>query len=97
MKREILVCDRCGASAETTKEKEALGLGHISLGFHADYFSSLGRRVFADHKEWDRDWCRKCRTELNILEEKIRLPDQPQPPSLEEMIRQIVREEQEAR
>jgi hypothetical protein len=95
MKREILVCDRCGCEAETKEEKELQALGKICLGFDVFYSSYSHPQVFAADKTWNREWCRKCRAELHILEDEIRKPtaETPAPPSLEDMIREIVRQE----
>jgi hypothetical protein len=92
MKREIQVCDRCGASAETVEEKQALELVQISL---ATGYVYTGIRLHPSHPSWSKEWCLKCRTELGILPvpSGTQPKDVPEPPSLEDMIREIVREE----
>ena len=94
MKTETLTCDRCGKSATTGEEKDKLGLGNIDLGFRTEYFyPSQTTAVYADHAEWHKQWCRACRKELGILEEELRKqPDAPVP-TLEDMVREIVRSE----
>jgi hypothetical protein len=95
MKREILVCDRCKTQAETPEEKETLGLGQIVIGFEIQYSGAYNsRKVWAANQQWSRDWCRECRAEVGILENENKRPIVSETaPSLEDMIRDIVREE----
>ena len=98
MKREILVCDRCGAEAETKEEKGVLALGRVVIGFRLDHasYGGLGDSVeiYAPHATWQKEMCRKCRAELGILEEKVRnAPADCPPPCMEDIIREIVSEE----
>jgi len=93
MKREIFVCDRCKASAETKEEKEELGLGKLCLGFDVSHYAYSTPTVYTGHQIWSKEWCRKCRKELGILEEELRKEDAPEPPSLEDMVREIVQSE----
>jgi hypothetical protein len=96
MKREILVCDRCKTEAESKEEKAKLRLGTVALGFDLSYggFGS-GGNVYAAHQTWSRQWCQECRKELGILENQIKKPepDASPPPTLEEMVREMVKDE----
>ncbi len=95
MRREIWVCDRCQASAETKEEINELGLGDVVLGFErVGHYGIFPSSVYAPNQKWRKSWCRKCRTELGILEEKIKQCTPPEEvPSIESVIREIVREE----
>lgn len=82
----ILKCDRCGATAENDKNF----LKQVAVGVNWGYgFQAAGRKLEAD-------WCRECliKTGLhrpqNEADEKIA---PPAPPTLEDLIRDIVREE----
>ena len=98
MKREINVCDRCKKTAETKEEKEALALTDISVGRKPTYSSYGGNTVYPANKEWSAEWCLTCCKEVGVA--RI-LPPQPRhtdtmsapAPSLEDMIREIVREQ----
>lgn len=95
MKTEIYECDRCRKKATTKEERELLGLGDIHLGFRVDYACSCS--VWAATSAWHKQWCRACRAELGCQEEKISDRKNPTPdnqvPSLEDMVREIVRQE----
>lgn len=100
-KIETLICDRCKAQASTTEEKEKLGLGRICLGFdisHSYASPSSAPRIYAPHTQWEKEWCRKCRTDLGILEPEIRKAQQTGTPvpTLEDIIREIVADQAEA-
>jgi hypothetical protein len=83
-------CDRCGA--EQTNPEQMWNVG-ISCK-HAD--SSYGMMFDTPHHQ--ELWCRKCCDELQIIGRPIVHKDQPAAPmvTLEEMIREIMREEIEA-
>jgi hypothetical protein len=97
MKREILICDRCHASAETESEKKELALGDIAVGFGTTYHSYpfQGSKVYPGHSVWNAQWCHKCRLELGIAGTPSEVFKKPEAevPSLEDMVREIVREE----
>ena len=95
MKREIVVCDRCGAEAEGKEAIEALGLGRIVLGFDAMYTQYSGTTVYGGHRTWDKEWCMKCRKELGVVKDDVRKAnngDAPVP-TLEDLVREITRQE----
>ena len=83
----ILKCDRCGATAENDKDF----LKHVAVGVN---WGGYGFQA-ADRK-LEADWCRECliKTGLcrpqNEADEKIA---PPAPPTLEDLVRDIVREE----
>jgi hypothetical protein len=80
MKKTILTCDRC------KKEVNA-----------ADFFPVEAK--LKTHSAEDRnkkDWCRSCCIKFNLLPELVDMPDakrQDPPPTLEDFIREIIREE----
>lgn len=94
MKFETHKCDRCGKTATTEEEKEALGLGSIHLGFSIDSYGG-GAGVWAATERWSREWCRACRKELGMLERENKTSPEvtESAPSLEDMVREIVRQE----
>ena len=96
MIRSISVCDRCGCEAETKEEKEKQQLAEIHLGFNVihGYYSSGS--VKAAHNLWSKSWCLECRKKLGVVQKKIQQARQEKSdniPSLEDMVREIVREE----
>jgi len=95
MKREILVCDRCNTSAETVEERKELALASVHVGFNLHYGSYSGVRGYPGHALWAREWCHKCRLELGIAGTPNEVSGKPgdEVPSLEDMIREIVRQE----
>jgi hypothetical protein len=98
MKREIVVCDRCGKDAESEADKKALDLHSVILGTKLRYASSYERNVvptYAEHASWEKEWCIECRkkTGLAVVMEAKRNDPATQVPTLEEMIREIVRQE----
>lgn len=86
----IFKCDRCGATAQDDKHF----LRHVAVGVNWGYgFQAADRKLEAE-------WCRECliKTGLhspqNEADEKIA---PPVPPTLEDLVRDIVREEIEQR
>ena len=96
MKTEIYECDRCHKKAITKEERDRLGLGTVNVGFERHYFGGGDDKVFASHQAWSKDLCRACRAEIGCLEDKVRQAEHNKEntvPSLEDMIRKIVRQE----
>jgi ribosomal protein L40E len=94
MQRTIHVCDRCKAEAEGAEAVKELQLGRVVFGFDIFYsgYESTVNQPSAGHRIWDKQWCRKCREELGILQEEVRKDNPAVPvPSLEDMVREIVR------
>ena len=94
-KTENRKCDRCGASSRTIDgEGESLKLHTISVGVEVHIY---GRRGVTGKKA---DWCTECceRTGL-ILPPKPKnnepTPKIPEPPTIEDMLRELAREEAE--
>ena len=86
----IFKCDRCGATAEDDKNF----LKRVAVGVNWGYgFQAADRKLEAE-------WCREClikaglHSPQNEADEKIA---PPVPPTLEDLIRDIVREEIEQR
>ena len=85
----IYKCDKCGHEQETNDQMWNIG---VSVSHHG---SQIGRYETPRGKEM---WCRKCIEKLGLLPAhggKPQKPDEPKsaPPSLEDMVREIVREE----
>lgn len=92
MKVTTYTCDRCKKS-ETTNDN--LQLLYVAVGLRRERYDSYRPGYSLDDKQLrEQEWCVNCRTELGIHEP---IPKQPVPgpvyPSLEEMIREIIREE----
>lgn len=90
MKKTILTCDRCKLDVDALNEVGA-GLRSIKYGMYGSGYHSwdLGGQIHAD-------WCRPCCVEVGFItenygkkEEKPIIP----PPTLEDMIREMIREE----
>jgi len=97
-KTEIYECDRCHKKATTKAEQEILALGTITVGFDVSYpsYSYSYPTVRARHQVWKQELCMACRAEIGCLEDKIREADKADNanvPSLEDMVREIVRQE----
>jgi hypothetical protein len=86
MKTTTYKCDRCGA--EDTDNQ--IGLNFIKVGY-GQYITDASCRPMVE-------WCHKCRIETGLQKPSEKMPGvkpgEP-PPTLEEMIREIVREEME--
>jgi len=95
MKREIVVCDRCGAEAESKEAVEALQLGRIVLGFDTITSAYSGTTVYGGHHMWTKEWCLKCRKELGVVRQHIQEANRTgaAAPTLEDLVREIVRDE----
>ena len=96
MKTEIYECDRCHKKAITKEERDLLALGSIHVGFEKQYQSGGAYGVYASHQTWSKELCRACRAEIGCLEDKIQEAKnngQPITATLEDMIREIVRQE----
>lgn len=91
----IYKCDRCGK--ESTNEKE-IDLAIVGIGVKREKYSSYPEHNYdlADHCNRETEMCGACRIELGILPPKKRSDGgmvAPVPPSLEDVIREIIREE----
>lgn len=92
MKTEIYECDRCHKKAITSDEVYTLDLRAVKL----EIISSVNLR---EKFTWSAEWCRACRTQIGVEEldkregkPQVQIPVEPQP-SLEDMVREIVRQE----
>jgi hypothetical protein len=86
--RTIYKCDRCGKEQET--DDQFWTVGFIVTNRRYQYTYRLTDPNF-DHK---REWCRNCVEEFGLLPRAI-TPQNPEPIplSLEDMLREIIREE----
>ncbi len=98
-KRTIERCDRCGKEAEGKEAVDALKLSRIAVGRSISYSSYSGQSVYGASRAWDGEWCQACCVEVGV--DNILPEDQDRPknahelpaPTLEQMIREIVRAE----
>lgn len=80
------VCDRCGHEQDTDEQMWAVGI-------MCDYrLSNSYARADVKHKAM---WCRTCTDTLNLTPVQKAAIDAPEPapPSIEDILREIVREE----
>lgn len=98
--RNIAVCDRCKKEAETDEGKKILGLSRITVGREItnssySYYGGSGSIVYAAINPWDGEWCLACCKEMGVdkilKREERKTTDST--PTLEDIIREIVREE----
>jgi len=83
----IYTCDKCGHAQDT---KEQMWQVQVSIG-------SIGERP-SQNRAHAADWCRKCAEAAHLLPDvrhKEAKEELPPPPTLEDLVRQIVREEME--
>jgi len=91
MKTTIYTCDRCKAESADNK---ILDLAIISIGVKDASYGSYSSITLRDCANREVEWCIKCRTETGIEREREETPKPlPKPPTIEEMLREIVREE----
>jgi hypothetical protein len=91
----IYKCDRCGAESVN---KDELKIEGIAVGIKGYNYTS-NRYEVIDPICREKDMCLKCRKELGFAEPKIEKDGSvnlAQYPTLEEMLREIMREEIEA-
>ena len=88
--RTLVQCDRCGIEG-SSKE---IALFDVLLGTKRNGFDYADNNVIPLHPEWKKEWCEKCMDEFGLLKHSIEEPKKEIPtPSLEDMIREIVRSE----
>jgi len=92
MRKTILTCDRC--------KKEVDKLSEVGAGIRSHQYSSYGITgdAYVVH-QLGAEWCLDCCIEMGIAKpckESSAQPIQPSP-TLEDMIREIIREELENR
>ena len=86
-------CDKCGS--ESTEAKN-LDLKLVAVGIKEDQYSSFSGQTFTlqDGEKRQKEMCQACRRALGIdYVEKPKTANPPSYPTLEDMIREIVREE----
>ena len=86
MRKTILTCDRCKKEVETLVE---VGAGRRVKSYGDD------SRERMEVCQFLAEWCLECCIEMGITKpgkESLTLPFQP-PPTLEDMVREIIREE----
>ena len=87
-KKTILKCDRCG----TEGKNEETVLFDVILGTTTTSYAYSAIKVVPRYREWKKEWCEKCCDEFHLL--KKAEPQEESPlPTLEDMVREIVREE----
>ena len=97
MHRVIQSCDRCKKEAEGAEAIGLLGLSSITIGRKAQYSSYSGNYVSSANQLWEGEWCRDCckavGVDLVICEPVVKGAFTQPVPTIEEMVREIVREE----
>jgi hypothetical protein len=91
--RIIYKCDRCGATAETTEEKNILKLQNVAVGIQNYSYGSYGTsyHFFSDNLQRQQQWCMKCCEEVGFTRpRKEEQQEAPPKPTLEELIREFL-------
>ena len=81
----ILKCDRC------RDESEKITLFDVILGTTKIYSPYFSDRVVPRYPEWKKEWCERCCGKFHLLK-KVE-PEKEPLPTLEDIVRDIVREE----
>jgi len=93
MIEQIYTCDRCGRS---TREKKDLALSEVSVGVRSlNQYQYIGTTVtLFDPKQRKAEWCLECLFETGLAKKGSSHQKEPETfPSLEDMVRDIIREE----
>ena len=99
-KKTLLKCDRKDCAKEGFKE-DGFEVHDIRLGRYNQHSSSYDvMKMTTRYQEWAVDWCSDCCKKFGILGNvncylENRKPDDPKPITLEDMVREIVRQETE--
>ena len=85
-------CDRCQKEWNSNEDKNPLR--GVSVAIHRQDSGARG----CPEDKWKAQWCKECLTATGLWRtyEEASNPDLPEPLSLEEMIREICREEIDA-
>jgi hypothetical protein len=85
MKKTILTCDRC--------KKEVDGLNQVAAGIRKENYSTYGGRATTINSPYMAEWCQVCCEIVGLYNyDPPPTPEQTQI-TLEELIREIIREE----
>ena len=87
-RKTLLKCDRCGK--EGFKEEKFL-LFAIKCGVRTVLINS--NTISPLHEIWDREWCQECAERFCLLKTKEESQPEHPLPTLEEMVREIVKDE----
>ena len=92
-RKTIYRCDRCG---DVSMTEGILNLEIVAVGVKREHYNSYQPGyTLIDHQLREKEMCKKCREELGIYDPEPKKAEDPIRafPSLEEMVREIVREE----
>ena len=90
--KTILKCDRCGVEGIKDIGKEFM-LYQVVLGTTTTY-AYPATKVVPRYPLWNREWCKKCCDEFHLLKkEPVDEKEKSSLPTLEDMVRKIVKEE----
>lgn len=95
MKNEIHECDHCHKKADNPETRKELGLIRITVGTDITYSSYSGNTVHPKLREWQAEWCRECQKKFGVTLQwdPEKRPPEAKAPTLEEVVREICREE----
>jgi hypothetical protein len=86
-------CDSCG---KESTDKDKLDLAIVAIGVKRDYYGSFDAQTFSllDNAKREKEMCKICRIKLGILPPGMKKEEVQTPvPTLEDMIREIIRDE----
>lgn len=90
MKQEIFTCDRC--KKVVPKEND---LTEVGAGKREQYYGSSFSGERYEVRQFVSEWCIDCCKEFGLVISNRETPPKPPRTTLEDMIREIVREEME--
>jgi hypothetical protein len=80
-------CDKCGA---TSTDAAVIRLERVCIVFGQHHTTT-------QHEEHSADWCLRCRIYMGIThagyDTQNKIDPRPEPPTLEELVREIIKEE----
>lgn len=83
---------KCDRRKKESTNKDVLDLEEICIGYRTKNYNSYTQSYTIDHyRALHAEWCKECRKELGLTEEKRKASNTPTP-TLEDYIREIVAE-----
>lgn len=93
MRTITVICDRCGKEPPRRLDTGLPPTWIVAIT--CDPNEGHYNRYHHIQKQQQAEWCSNCVEEMGVRTPLIRVDEEPQKPTLESIIREIVREEQE--